>query len=146
MVPDKIGMRGMVQELLYTYPQMIFYLMKLGIGTTTNTKVEVMALWVVLSDGSTLNDNSLQATRDAKMVVGLFNNKEMFQVGSLSSQQVRIRLQGAFNNLKVMPISREFNFVANVLSKEALLLEEGLLRVNHKVNGRIIEDSSFYPF
>lgn len=45
-----------------------------------------------------------------------------------------------------MHISREFNFVADGLSREALLLEEGLSQVTRKANGRMIKDASFYLF
>lgn len=66
---------------------------------------------------------------------------------NLEAWQQRIRdMQRAFDDLKVMHTSMEFNRTANRLSKDALPSEEGCLQIMHQIHGRSIHEETFYNF
>ena len=80
----------------------------------------------------------IQIASDSKIVVDWFEHKDKLQVMALEPWQQRIRaLQETFIEIKAMYTSREFNSKVDALSKETLLLDEGVLEVQHFIQGRL---------
>jgi hypothetical protein len=69
--------------------------------------------------------NRLQLVGDSKIIIDWFTNDNNLQVISLQPWMTRIRvLSGRFTQLKAQHIYRAYNKEVDLLSKEALLLDE----------------------
>ena len=101
---------------------------KMNCGMGTNTRGELLALWILLYLALHKQVYSLQLVGDSKVIVDWFSYKNKLQVISLQPWMTRIcQMSGRFQNIKIQHIYREFNREANQLSKHTLLMEEGIL-------------------
>jgi len=105
-------------------------------GNGTNTKGELLALWCILYFAGYKKINSIQLVGDSKIIIDWFTNDNNLQVISLQPWMSRIRaLSGRFIQIKAQHIYRLYNKEADVLSKEALLLEEDIIFFVEEHNG-----------
>jgi len=102
------------------------YHMKYAVRRGTNNKAEFVAQWVLLSVASHLGCKRLQVMGDSKLVTDWANKKNLVQILGLGPiQKATRKLQSAFDWISFMHISRNFNKLADMLSKQELLLNEG---------------------
>jgi ribonuclease HI len=124
----KMEEKNVVQGAVLKCPEGGIFSIKMNCGTRTNTRGELMALWSLLFFALHKQVNCLQLVGDSKVIVDWFSYKNNLQVISLQPWMTRIRqMSGSFQNLKIQHIYREFNREADQLSKQALLMEEGIL-------------------
>jgi ribonuclease HI len=104
--------------------------LKLNCGQGTNTRGELLSLWSLLFFADSRNFHQMQILGDSKVIVDWFNHKAQLQVATLQGWIQKIcMLAMNFSFLSLSHIYREYNSVADKLSKEALLLDEGRLVV-----------------
>jgi hypothetical protein len=94
----------------------------------TNTRGELLGLWVLLETTSLWKVVKLQVAGDSKIIIEWFNGVFKLQETTLDSWQRRIAyLRKGFLSIEARHIYRELNQEADALSKEALSLDEGVL-------------------
>jgi hypothetical protein len=105
-----------------------YFHMRMGCGSGTNTGGELPALWSPPLFANVRGLMELEFHGDSKVVVDWVNIMYMLQSIALDSWKQKIEtLKSSFFDLQVNHIFREYNIVANNLSKQALNLAEGKL-------------------
>jgi hypothetical protein len=95
-------------------------------GKGTNSKGELMALWLILYFSYLKQVPRLLLMGDSKVIIDWYTNDNNFQVISLQPWMIKIRaLSRHFQQIKAQHIYRTYNQIVDRLSKEALFLEEG---------------------
>ena len=99
---------------------------KINCGRGTNTCDELLAFWVLLWVAQLFQISNLQVLRDSKVIIDWATNKSCLQVLSLEPWKMKIRelLLGSLQ-VDIQHTYKEYNEEADLLSKRALLLEEG---------------------
>jgi hypothetical protein len=84
-------------------------------------KVEIMGLWGIIFLLSYLSIKNLMVVGDSKVTMDWINDKSNLNIIYLNNWKGKIRiLKNGFETIKFMHIHRQFNKVANNLSKKAL--------------------------
>jgi hypothetical protein len=113
------------------------YKLKMNCGKGTNTKGEMLALWLILYFSYLKQVPRLLLMGDSKIIIDWYTNNSNLQVISLQSWMNKIRaLSRQFQQIKAQHIYRTYNRVANRLSKEALSMEEGCIYWSREVDGQ----------
>jgi len=119
----------------------------MAIGSGTNIRAELLALWVMLFLCKKLELVDVHIAGDSKMVVDWFNQKAKLHVMTLQPWKDRINeLVFSFATVQIFHIHRQFNSVADVLSKEGLSSEVGLLKVEEFIEEEKIPSWIFNIF
>lgn len=102
-----------------------YFKLKLGNGLGTNTIAYLNALWGLLLFTSQQGLQRLQIVRDSKMIVNWYNQNSQLNIQILEPWHEIIRqLQEHFEDISVFHEYREFNQPTDLLSKEALEVED----------------------
>jgi len=84
---------------------------------------------------------------DSKVVIDWYNQKADLQVMNLQLWKDRIKELGlSFTSIQIFHIHRQFNSVADVLSKEGLSSDVGLLKVEEFNEEEKLSSWNFYIF
>ena len=105
-----------------------FFCMKMGCGQSTNTRSELLALWVLLVISNIFGLPSLHIRGDSSAIINWFNVRAALSALNLDGWCQNIReLESSFLQLDSCHVYREYNVKADGLSKEALTLASTLL-------------------
>jgi ribonuclease HI len=105
-------------------------------GPGTNTREKLLGVWETLILASRLYITELQVFGDSRIVIDWLNNKGNLQVISLDCWKERIRdLNKNFSSINFSHIYRDYNKEADLLSKQALQMQEGKIAYNHWEGG-----------
>ena len=105
-----------------------YFHLKLGYGHSTNTRSELLALWVLLVLSKLIGLPYLHIRGDSSTIINWFNGKASLETLELAGWGHEIMtLCTYFSHLKTSHVYREFNVQVESLSKEALLLPSGIL-------------------
>jgi len=83
---------------------------------------------------------------DSKVVIDWFNQKAKLHVMTLQPWKDRIKEGLSFASVQIFHIHRQFNYVADVLSKEGLSSEVALLKVEEFIKEEKISSWNFNIF
>ena len=104
------------------------YHFKVGLGKGTNNRAELLSLWSLLWIARTLHISELEILGDSKLIIDWVNGKNSLrQVALLHWFHKITSIKGDFEHLSFHHHYREYNTLADTLSKEALHLSEGVL-------------------
>jgi len=105
-----------------------------AIGSGTNIRAELIALWLALLLCRKLNIKDVHIAGDSKVVIDCFNNRATLNIMLLQAWKERIKdLGSSFTSLQVFHIHRIYNSSAGALSKLGLSSEEGFLLIEEYV-------------
>jgi ribonuclease HI len=117
----------------------------LNVGSGTNSKVELLGLWVLLIFARVRMIDQFQVVGDSKLMIDWALNKCSFKATTLVFWQQRIcSLKEEFPRLEFFHIYREFNMGADILASQASSLEVGKIFVQHHVGG-VVRNEFFIP-
>ena len=120
---------------------------KLGVGPSTNTRSEVLALWTLLYCARHMGFSSLFFHGDSVVIINWFNRRSALTLLSLDGWCHCIReLETDFIQLTTTHIQREHNTMPYNLSKEALTLPQGQLQYVEFTNGECIYQCTLFLF
>jgi len=103
----------------------------MAIGTGSNTRAELLALWGLMFLSHYLNLQDVIIAGDSKVVVDWFNGKAILNVLILQAWKQRIEdLRSMFTSIKAFHIHPAYNSQADKLSKTGLNSEFGVLFVD----------------
>jgi ribonuclease HI len=109
----------------------------LNCGVGSNTKAELMGLWVSLTLASWWSLNHLLVLGDSRIVIDWINHICTLHSIHIEGWMQRTReLSTSFSDIKFQHFSRSFNSEADSLSKRALGSEIGRLSVFHCDDGQ----------
>ena len=124
-----------------------YYCFKLGVGLSTNTRSEFLALWTLLHCAKNMGLPLLHIHGDYAVIINWFNQRSALTLLTLDGWCHYIReLEPHFIQLTAIHIEREHNTTADSLSKEALTLALGQLQFTEFTNGECIDQGSFLLF
>lgn len=124
-----------------------FYHIKLGVGEGTNTKPELLVLWRLLYFASFKEVSNLQILGVSKLTFDWINCKCNLKVLYLELWQLKIQdLQEGFQELKISHIYREFNYIADDLSKKPLSLRASVLSIKYFMDYPLFSKEDFLLF
>jgi ribonuclease HI len=115
----------------------------LNCGQGTNTKAELMGLWVSLFLASSWSISHLLVRGDSRVIIDWITHKSKLNAVHVACWKQKTReLSKGFTNISFQHFPRSFNREADALSKRALLEEVGKLSLFHCDSG--IESSTTY--
>lgn len=95
-------------------------------GSSSNTKVQLLALWMILYFSSHLQLDGLRIFGDAKVIVDWATNECMIDIIHLSSQMNSTCLMlCSFKDISCSHVYRKFNMLVDSLSIKALNVDVG---------------------
>jgi len=110
-------------------------------GPGINTRAEILGVWALLNLENRLHIHDLQVFEDSRIFIDWLNHKCALKVLNLFYWKDRIKeLIKYFRDLEFTHIYREFNQVADELSKKPLQQQEG------KITYYQMEDEVSLPF
>ena len=122
-----------------------YFCFKLGVGPSTNTRSELLALWTLLYCANHMGLPSLFFHGDSAVIINWFNRRSALTLLSLDGWCHCIReLETEFIQLTATHIYREHNTMADNLSKEALTLPQGHLQYAELTNGEVIDQGTLF--
>jgi len=111
------------------------YHFKVGLGAGTNTRAELLSMWSLLWLVRRFECEEIQILGDSLAIIDWINDISLIRNFVLSHWHQRIiQLRDSFNKITIQHQYREHNFIADILSKEGLILEEGTLLVKEVNN------------
>jgi len=106
----------------------------MAIGSGSNIRVELVALWGVLTLCKSLDLQVIHVAGDSKVVIDWFNGISALNVITLNQWKERVKELGSFfSQIQVFHIHRSFNSQAYILSKKGLESIYGTLFVDEYV-------------
>jgi ribonuclease HI len=112
------------------------YRWTLNYGGGTNTRVELLGAWDVLSLAHSLSITDLHDIGDSKIVIDWLNNIGSLQVISIDCWKDRVKeLIKHFSVITFAHVYKEENHEADMLSKKALIVRPGAIAYNQWVDG-----------
>ena len=124
-----------------------FFCFKLGLGHSTNTRSELLALWTLLHHAKCMGLPHLQILGAYAIIINWFNHQSTLSLLTLDGWCHLIReLDPHFIHPSAIHIYIEHNTFADSLSKEYLTLDLGQLHYLEFTNGDCIHQGSFYLF
>jgi ribonuclease HI len=108
----------------------------LNCGPGTNTKAELLGLWVSLLLASSWNITLLLICGDSKVIIDWISRKSQLQAIHVESwKQKTLDLAKGIPNLRFQHVPRALNREADALSKKALREEVGRISIFHSDKG-----------
>jgi ribonuclease HI len=105
-------------------------------GAGSNTKAELMGLWVTLTLATIWSINKLQILGDSKVIIDWINQIGNLQAVNIDCWKQKMKdLAKNFKDISFQHIYRVHNKEADLLSKRVLNEIEGRLTVYHRDNG-----------
>ena len=124
-----------------------YLFLKLGCGLSTNTRSELLALWVLLSFSKHIGLPYLHIRGDSSAIINWFNGLASLETLDLSGWCKEIsNLRSYFIHLESACVFTEFNIQVDRLSKEALHILVGILEHMEYIEGACIEHGSAQLF
>ena len=124
-----------------------YFFLKLGCGQSTNTWLELLALWVLLIFSKHIGLPYLHIRGDSSTIISWFNGLASLETLELAGWCIEItNLQSYFIHLESAHVFREFNVQVDRLSKEALHIPTGLLYSMEFIEGACIWHGSAQLF
>jgi len=118
---------------------------KINVGKGTNTKGKLVGLWALLYLSRYMGISHLQVFGDSSVVISWFNAQQRLDIISLAYWKRKILvLDEAFTSIIAAHTYHENNQVADTLSKEALLDDEGFLTWRFLVDGALLDLFTFW--
>ena len=103
-------------------------MLKLGCGKSTNTRVELLALWGLLYFAEGMGLPELQVYVDSKIISDWINDVVVLSVLELDYWCSRVKsLRLSFNSFSFQHTYREHNHIADGILKDAIYLSCGQL-------------------
>jgi len=100
-----------------------------GLGRGTNNKAELLSLWTLLWIAKRLACTELQVLGDSQAIIDWVNKKANIRNTALSHWYLRtMDLMDSFTNITIQHHHREYNQMADTLSKSGLNVEEGTIK------------------
>ena len=120
---------------------------KLGCGSSTNTRVELLALWSLLYWEKVLGLASLNIFGDSSVIINWANGKATLSCLALDNwcEAIRQMMQN-FLSIDLKHVYREHNQSADGFSKEALVLDSDICLISEFYDDSIIHDGEFKLF
>ena len=113
-----------------------YFFLKLGRDQSTNTRLELLALWVLLIFSNHTGLPYLHIRGDSSAIINWFNGLDTLETLELVGWCTEImNLRSYFIHLESAHVFREFNVHADRLSKEALHIPAGLLYFMEFIEG-----------
>ena len=120
---------------------------KLGCGSSTNTRVELLALWSLLYWEKVLGLPSLHIFGDSCVIINWAIGKAALACLALDNCCEAIRqMMPNFLSLDLQHVYREHNQSADGLSKEALVLDSGFCHISEFYDDSVIQSGEFKLF
>lgn len=119
-----------------------YYYFKLGVGLSTNTRSELLALWTLLQCAKIMGLPHLHIHGDYAVIINWFIHRSTLSLLTLDGWCHFIReLEPHFIQLSSIHIQREHNTTVDSLSKEALTLA-----FTEFTTGECIDQGSYFLF
>jgi ribonuclease HI len=116
--------------------------LKFAAGQGANNRAELSVLWLLLKTAVEKGLTKLQVFGDSKLMVNWANNQcRMDNLLLVPLMNQFLEVKEKFEDISFSHVFREFNSIADQLSKEALLLQEGLLYEQEFRGGTLISAS-----
>jgi len=101
-----------------------------GLGNGTNNRAELLSLWTLLWIAKRLECTELQVLGDSLTIIDWVNQKATIQNTALTHWYLRtVELKETFTCITIQHHHREHNQMVDSLSKQGLLLGEGIIMV-----------------
>ena len=124
-----------------------FLAFSLGCGSSTNTRVELLALWALLAVSKIMGIPLHTIYGDSLVIINWANRISSLDSPNLSHWCKDIRsLIHLFSPLTLTHIYREHNQQADYLSKKSLGLDPGIGFFSEFMNGMIMDHGNFRLF
>ena len=119
----------------------------LGVGTSTNTKAELIALWELLHISQTMGIPTLNIFGDSIVIISWVKGTSALRPPALSHWCMDTkRLTTCFHHLSFSHIFREHNQLADQLSKSSLSLAPGCGLLSEFIDGLLASHDTFQLF
>jgi ribonuclease HI len=116
----------------------------LNCGSGSNTKAELMGLWVSLSLATFWSLDHILVLGDSKIIIDWINRHSKLHAVHIEGWKERtMKLSSNFSDIEFRHIPRSHNIAADALSKKALIGVVGRLSVYHVDNG-VESPTSYY--
>ena len=120
-----------------------FLSLKMGCSQSSNTRAELLALWVLLVIAKIIGLRYLHIRGDSSAIINWFTGREDLSALNLYDWCKNIRdMESSFLFLDSCHVYREFNGKADALSKDALALASSLLLFSEFTAGECIGNGS----
>ena len=140
---NNIGGVGIVLEIIQSHS----FSLKLGCGSNTNSRVELLALWTLLFFAAEIGIPSLHIFGDSSVVINWENEKATLSGLELEGWCEKISsLKSSFHSLEIQHVYHEHNQKVVCLSKEPLNLATRLLSFTEFYEGHIIGGGETHIF
>jgi len=104
------------------------YIFKIGLGEGTNNRAELLSLWALIWLAIHVECRDVTILGDSKAIIDWINGKAAIRNSTLLHWYQKIcQLKELFEQISFQHIYREHNSKADLLSKEALNLGDGIL-------------------
>ena len=124
-----------------------FYSFSMGCGCSTNTRAELLALWVVLRVSLIMGMPLLMIYGDSLVIISWLNRLSALDIPILRHWCEDIReMIFHFPSVIFKHIYREHNSLADGLSKTALNMDMGNGNFSESLDGLVIAQDSFVLF
>ena len=119
----------------------------MGCEDNTNTRAELLALWSLLVFAASIGLPILHVYGDSMVIINCANFEAGLVVIDLEHWWSRITdVKTSFLSINFQHVYRENNTSVDGLSKEALLLESGLLTFTEVMEGEVIGGGTLQLF
>ena len=130
-------------EMVIIVDRSLSYILLLGVGCGTNTKSELLALWGLLFFAIHKNIHDLHVRGDSKVIVDWALGKHIIHSIDLERCLFQVKdIFGHFSSLTFQHVYREFNSLADELSKRAIGLGVGWLFFEEHIEGDLTDSGS----
>jgi hypothetical protein len=110
-------------------------------------KVEIQGLWGLLYFVNRLSISKMMVARDSKVAINWINDCSNLNLLYLSSWKEHIRcLKEKFEDIKSMHVQREYNTVADKLSKKVLDNPLGWFFYEETIKENVVNADKFFIF
>ena len=113
-----------------------YFCLEMGCGQSTNTRSELVALWTLFITSKMFCLPCLHIHGYSSAIINWFNRRAVLSTLSLDGWCQNIKdLESSFLQLESCHVYREFNVMADGLSKEALSMASSLLHYSEFTEG-----------
>ena len=108
----------------------------MGLGSGTNTKAELVALWALLRLARELHIDHISILGDSMSIIGWASKKHPIRINNILGWLDRTaEIIDTFQYTHFQHMHREYNSAADRLSKRGLRINEGYIYIEEFVEG-----------